>query len=482
MGAHGSKDRHPPSSISNPIVKQLKVNRLPVQHDHPHQAQLSLHLWQNIVKYLEPQDFTSFMNTCPQYRDKLCRLAPPVLFPKILGILMDNGFLGENPRSPILSHRLVNSQVKNSVDAFLNNNPHPPSWLQDAYTFRNSERIETFIQNYNAEKVENCSFLFTTIQIEAKSADCFNSALTLFLGYGQYLTKVYMELEFQPCPEIVMRQLNLALSQLPNISALHVSAEVEPRREPPYNPLPRQFTPQLERLKELSFYFNSKNNEENMRLPSSISSLTPLYQSFLQSYGRKLKHFAVSHRFLQEAGITAAHFSTLLPELRELRILFRDKDERKETELFDLLGQIQLQDLEELRLDNYYEGEGEGILFSEESVRALQNFRGSLKSLRIGKMDAKCVCGINPANTNVFPRLKKLVLCTENLEGSMWFLFRGMFTELEELRFKMGGEQLREDPVPLEYLRGFFGVFPKLKKVIWMRGRGIGMREVVIRR
>jgi len=198
-----------------------------------------------------------------------------------------------------------------------------------------------------------------------------------------------------------------------------------------------------------------------------------LILSLLRTYGKQITRFKCDEALFGD-GVGMDVISELLPNIKTLEIELLYQDDFELT--WDQLARINWPLLECLILKAKlisWSDKGPTLHFSSGLMRALHNFRASLKELRLL---IKCSATPEAFEFGILDNMTTLKISVDNYTNASretWELFRAIFGNLKVMEWRWRYFMYDDDVGPQKSkLRVIFSpMFPQLKDVFWPRPR-----------
>ncbi|CAL8130855.1 unnamed protein product [Orchesella dallaii] len=423
--------------------------------------------WKLILKYVkEPQDISALSQVSPILKELLNESG--AFFQATLQIMLKNREKLILHRATLNTCRLVCQRSKEAVDNKLLQDTFTrfPADFPSEFVFNNSENIQRFLQTFNGTS-QMSSFFLSTCCLRVGDPVCFSSSIELLSKHGSHLRHVqfqFQALDIELGPQQIWGMILEQLSHLGNIESLSLTGSLEEG----LNGAPPLLTrlPLLPKLKKLELSGLRARSVDGDNLSRNIICF------LVTSYGNQLTDFSANETlFPGRFGVDETW--NLLRNLKRFSLEMEGNETKMWNNLLGFLEVVHWPNLTELRL-GYLSNVDGFISFSDELMKALENFRNSLQVLvLVGRM-------MEATNTPqvdgmVFPHLTKL--CIGNayyFDPDMFAVFSTRFPNVNKVEL-LGFVGMLE----LEWEAGFFVIYFPLLEEIKIKRRDDG--EIVFR-
>ncbi|ODM95305.1 hypothetical protein Ocin01_11379 [Orchesella cincta] len=436
-------------------------------------------VWPKILDYVtDAKDALSVMNASPELRELLKKRTASTLLPLVLPILIKQKPLALAPRD-VFNCRLVSKQIKAIADDLIANVGDIRSRCirYDSNSLMNAEVIQEFLDGTRGLTGNPFLGRCCSINLDGVWEGQFHDIMGIFRRFGHELVSANLIIDISISPRQALQTLKLVFGYLPKLERLelwfpHVIELQNYKMELLY-------FPPMEELRTLTISYRKQYGYYPYRVPPPGNFVVPI----LKAYGNQLTLLECESLVFRGELRGPLHFYNLL----ELEVPFilneagtsLDGDEL--SQIFRKMAKFSCPKLEKLLLT------GAGMRMTVETFLALNQFRRSLKVLRIDNLDGDLqIFQVDPSTIRKFPTLRRLTLCTVDV-GTEWIhVFRVMFPNLEEIWFLSpeANPDLRsriavQPPIPDETLgRSYYSSFPKLNAIVWYQHSVSGGTEI----
>jgi len=369
---------------------------------------------------------------------------------QVLPILIKNKYL---PIQSIRNSRIINQESKRAVDdALLTHQP-----IRDVELLKHDE-FQLFITR--AQDFTGNPFLTRSSTMEIEEGNIQNT-VEILQRFGHQLRKLELRLDSLEGPLLLMETLSKILDRIPNIEDMLVafpSVMVHDDRYANFLANSNNF-PELLRLKTLGldcYYFDVDDDGQ-------VAILVSCVRPMLLAYAKQLTKLQMDG-FLFSDWIGLEWDSINFSNLQELII---SVDEQLEIEIINLMN-LCCPQLKRLQVEG-------SMHFGSNMFLLMNKFRSTLVELQMSSVDvgqSDLLKLVNPMQIQEFPKLTSLTLDSVSLHFiGLWHFLRVQFANVQELRVMyLDDTELLENPFPECVRKEFFGMLPKLKRIILLNG------------